>query len=82
VLALNRLSKLNKVHRSAMKQHLKALQHRWQSLRPLDAEQQQQLQELEQQHGQHEAELQGTFAQLVQRLSEVSNTPQPLHCQL
>lgn len=82
MLALNRLSKLNKVHRSAMKQHLKALQHRWQSLRPLDAEQQQQLQELEQQHGQHEAELQGTFAQLVQRLSEVSNTPQPLHCQL
>lgn len=65
-----------------MKQQVKALQHRWQSLRPLDAEQQQLLQELEQQHGQHEAELQATFGQLVQRLSEVSDTPQMSYSQL
>lgn len=71
--ALNRLSKLNKAHRTVVKQQVKALQQQWRSLRPLNQEQQQRLQQLKQLHEQHQADAQSVLATLVQGLLQVSD---------
>lgn len=79
MVALTRLSKLNKAHRTVVKQQVKALQQHWRSLRPLNQEQQQRLQELKQLHAQHQADMQGVLATLVQGLLTVSDAHwQPL----
>lgn len=69
--ALNMLSKLNKNHRTLVKQQHRAMQQRWDSLRPLDEQQQQELQELQQQHGQHDQELRSLLTKLLGWLDEV-----------
>jgi DNA anti-recombination protein RmuC len=71
MVALTRLSKLNKAHRTVVKQQVKALQQAWRSLRPLNQEQQQRLQELKQAHAQHQADVQAALATLVQGLLTV-----------
>lgn len=70
-MALNRLSKLNKVHRTAVKQQVKGLQQAWRSLRPLEQQQEQQLQEVQEQHATHVQEVNAVLTHLVQQLHKV-----------
>jgi hypothetical protein len=71
-VALNKLTKLHKSGRTLLKQQVRVLQQQWQSLRPLDGEQQQQMEQLQQQHKQQQEEVTAVLAKIVERLYAVS----------
>lgn len=71
ITALHILVKLHKAKRTHLKRQARLLQRQWQSLQPLNAAQQQQLQKLSQKQQEHQAAVDASLAQLVDWLQQV-----------